>query len=109
MTRPFDKNVLRVTTRGNLITTYINNTKFATVGAQVPEGDGLIGLHAESEMAHRNAWEFMDLKITDLPLNVGQNQTPVIKASALPIFGQNENLGGEAQTPEHTARLSHGG
>jgi hypothetical protein len=65
-TRPGDKNVLRVTTKGNSITTYINDVKFATVRAQVPENGGEIGLHAQSEQAHRDTWKFMDLKVTDL-------------------------------------------
>jgi hypothetical protein len=76
-THPGDKNVLRVTTRGNSITTYINDVKFATVKAQVPENGGQIGLHAESEQAHRDTWKFIDLKITDLPLSVhGQSWSP---------------------------------
>lgn len=69
-TRPGDKNVLRVTTKGNSVTTYINDVKFATVKAQVPENGGQIGLHAESEQAHRDTWKFMDLKVTDLPSSV---------------------------------------
>jgi hypothetical protein len=85
-TRPGDKNVLRVTTRGNSITTYINDTKFATVRAQVPENGGQIGLHAESEMAHRSTWEFIDLKVTDLPLSVGQSRSPAVKAVADPLY-----------------------
>jgi hypothetical protein len=78
---PGDKNVLRVTTRGNLITTYINDTRFATVRAQVPKDGGQIGLHAESEVTRRNIWEFIDLKVTDLPPSVGENLSPAIKAS----------------------------
>jgi hypothetical protein len=66
-TKPGDKNVLRVTTKGNLVTTYINDVKFATVKAQVPDGGGQIGLHAESEQAHRDTWKFIGLKVTDLP------------------------------------------
>jgi len=66
-TQPGDKNVLRVTTRGNSVTTYINDVKFATVRAQVPEIGGQIGLHAESEQAHRDTWDFLDLRVTDLP------------------------------------------
>jgi hypothetical protein len=66
-TRPGDKNVLRITTSGNSVTAYINDIKFATVKAQVPEGGGQIGLHAESEQAHRDTWKFLGLKVTDLP------------------------------------------
>jgi hypothetical protein len=69
-TRPGDKNVLRVTTEGNSVTTYINDVKFATVKAQVPQNGGEIGLHAQSEQAHRDTWKFMDLKVTDLPSSV---------------------------------------
>jgi len=67
---PGDKNVLRVSTKGNSVTTYINDVKFATVKAQVPENGGRIGLHAESEQAHRDTWKFMDLKVTDLASSV---------------------------------------
>jgi hypothetical protein len=81
-TGPGDKNVLRVTTRGDSITTYVNDTKFASVRAQVPKNGGQIGLHAESEMTHRNTWDFTDLKVTDLPLSVGENRSPAIKAFA---------------------------
>ena len=45
----------------------INDVKFASVKAQVPENGGEIGLHAESEQAHRDTWKFIDLKVTDLP------------------------------------------
>ena len=69
-THPGDKNVLRVTTKGNSVSTYINDIKFATVKAQVPENGGQIGLHAQSEQAHRDTWKFMNLKVTDLPLSV---------------------------------------
>ena len=76
-THPGDKNVLRVTTQGNSITTYINDVKFATVKAQVPDNGGQIGLHAESEPAHRDTWKFIDFKVTDLPLSVhGQSRSP---------------------------------
>jgi len=33
----------------------------------VPENGGQIGLHAESEQAHRDTWKFLNLKVTDLP------------------------------------------
>jgi hypothetical protein len=66
-TQPGDKNVLRVTTKGNALTTYINDVKFAAVKAQVPDNGGQIGLHAESEQAHRDTWKFINLKVTDLP------------------------------------------
>jgi len=61
------RNVLRVTTSGNLITTYVNDTKIGSVRGQPPEGGGKIGLRSESEEAKRDAWKFSDLKVTDLP------------------------------------------
>ncbi|MFI5012639.1 MAG: hypothetical protein ACHQAY_09845 [Hyphomicrobiales bacterium] len=64
---PGDKNVLRLTTSGNTITAYVNDVKFSTIKSQVPPGGGQVGLHAESEEAHRNTWKFIDLKVTDLP------------------------------------------
>jgi hypothetical protein len=65
-TKPGDKNVLRVTLDGNTLTTYVNGIKFASAKAQVPAGGGQIGLHAESERAHRDTWKFLDLKVTDI-------------------------------------------
>jgi len=65
-TQPGEKNILRVTTKGSSITTYVNDVKFASVKAQVPENGGEIGLHAESEKAHRDTWKFINLKVTDL-------------------------------------------
>jgi len=66
-TDPGDKNVLRVTTRGNNVTAYVNDVKFASVNRRVPEGGGLFGLFAQSEPSHRDTWKFTDLKVTDLP------------------------------------------
>jgi hypothetical protein len=66
-TQPGDKNILRVTTSGSTVTAYINDVKFASVKAQIPENGGAIGLHAESEQAHRDTWKFINLKVTDLP------------------------------------------
>ena len=59
------KNMLRVSTRGNLITAYINGQKFATLKLQVPEGGGLVGFWAQSEKTRRDTWKFFDLKVTE--------------------------------------------
>jgi len=59
------RNMLRVSTSGNVITTYINGQRFATVKAQVPEGGGLVGLWTQSEKSSRDTWKFYDLKVTE--------------------------------------------
>jgi hypothetical protein len=60
------KNTLRVTTSGNTITLYLDDTKVATVKGQQPDGGGQIGLRADSEKDKRDTWKFMGLKVTDV-------------------------------------------
>ena len=60
------KNVMRVTTSGNSITLYLNDTKVATVKGQQPDGGGQIGLRADSEKEKRDTWKFSNLKVTDV-------------------------------------------
>ena len=61
------KNLMRVTTSGNAITLYLNDTKIATVKGQQPDGGGQIGLRADSEKEKRDTWKFSALKVTDVP------------------------------------------
>ncbi len=60
-------NVLQVETRGDTITTYINDSKFEAVKGQAPDGGGQIGMRAQSEKDQVDTWKFSALKVTDLP------------------------------------------
>ncbi|MBV9220185.1 MAG: hypothetical protein JOY94_12285 [Methylobacteriaceae bacterium] len=71
-TDPGAKNVLRVTTSGTQITAYINDVQFAAVRGQLPHGGGTVGLRAESEGTQRDAWKFIDLKVTDVAPQAAQ-------------------------------------
>ena len=66
-TQPGEKNVLRLTTKGNNVVAYVNDVKFASINGRVPDGGGQFGLFAQSEEAHRDTWKFTDLKVTNLP------------------------------------------
>jgi hypothetical protein len=66
-TSPGEDNVLRVTLDGSRITAYVNGVRVATLRGQPTDGDGQIGLYAESETARRNVWQFTSVKVTDLP------------------------------------------
>lgn len=57
-------NHLRVVTKGNQATIYINDKQLATFTGQPPEGGGLIGLQGDSPTNIRNSWGFSNLKIT---------------------------------------------
>ena len=62
---PGEKNVLHISTSGNNITAYINGQKLASIKSQKPDGGGLVGLWAQSEKNSRDAWKFLDLKVTE--------------------------------------------
>lgn len=57
-------NHLRVVTKGNQATIYINDKQLATFTGQPPQGGGLIGVAGDSGNKVRNTWEFSNLKIT---------------------------------------------
>lgn len=59
-------NSIRVTLKGNSISTYFNDQLFYTIQGAQPQGGGLIGLDANSEKSP-NTWSFSNLKITDPP------------------------------------------
>jgi len=69
-TTPGAVNHLRVVTKGNQATIYINDKKLATFTGQPPEGGSLIGLSADSPAKSPNTpdvintWGFSNLKIT---------------------------------------------
>ena len=64
--KPGSNNVLRVLAKGNTITTYVNDVKFASVKGQMPEGGGRFGMRAQSEQNQVDTWKFSALKITDI-------------------------------------------
>jgi hypothetical protein len=60
-------NTMRVTLKGNTITTYFNGTLFKSIPSVQPSGGGAFGLWWYSESAGPNTWTFSNLKITDPP------------------------------------------
>jgi hypothetical protein len=60
-------NSLRVTLKGNSITSYINGQQFFKVNGDQPKGGGQFGFDGFSEKANPNPWTFTNLKITDVP------------------------------------------
>ncbi len=61
------ENVIRVVTKGNMATVFINGVEVTTIHGQPPKGGGLIGLYAESGLGDRTIAEFTHLKVTALP------------------------------------------
>lgn len=57
-------NNLRVVTKGNQATIYINGKQMITFSGQVPDGGGLIGLAGDSGKTVKNTWEFSNLKVS---------------------------------------------
>lgn len=57
-------NHLRVVTKGNQATIYINDTEMTTFTGQPPEGGGLIGVSGDSGSNVKNTWEFSNVKVT---------------------------------------------
>lgn len=60
-------NSMRVTLKGNTISTYFNGTLFKTIPSVQPSGGGAFGLWWWSESSSPNTWTFSNLKITDPP------------------------------------------
>jgi hypothetical protein len=58
-------NAIRLTLKGNSISTYFNDQLFYTVTGTQPKGGGFFGFAFESEKAGPNTWSFTNLKITD--------------------------------------------
>ena len=57
-------NQLRVVTKGNQATVYINDMEAVTFKGQPPDGGGFIGVKGNSAEKSQIVWEFSDLKIT---------------------------------------------
>jgi len=55
---------LRVMTKGNQATVYINDTEVVTFKGQPPQGGSLIGVKGDSPEKSQAVWEFSDLKVT---------------------------------------------
>jgi hypothetical protein len=58
-------NTIRLTLKGNSISTYFNDQLFYTVQGQQPQGGGQIALEGWAEKANPNIWSFSNLKVTD--------------------------------------------
>ena len=59
-----ESNQLRVVTKGNQATVYINDTEVVTFKGQPPQGGSFIGMRGESPSNSQAVWEFSDLKVT---------------------------------------------
>jgi hypothetical protein len=60
------KNVLDVNASGNTLTLSVNDMKVGSLKASRPEAGGQIGLIGQSEKGKRNAWKFLQLKVTNV-------------------------------------------
>lgn len=58
-------NQLRVQTKGNTATFYINGTQVGSITGQPPQGGGEIGVTAQSGPNTRDVYEFSNLKVTN--------------------------------------------
>ncbi|MBI2485449.1 MAG: hypothetical protein HYW01_00515 [Deltaproteobacteria bacterium] len=57
-------NYLRVVTKGNQVTVYINGSEVVTFNSQPPQGGGFIGVKGSSAEKSQIIWEFSELKVT---------------------------------------------
>ncbi len=56
-------NELRIVTKGNQATAYINGTQVTTFNGQPPDGGSLIGVKGSSAEKSQITWEFSDLRV----------------------------------------------
>jgi hypothetical protein len=56
-------NELRIVTKGNQATAYINGTQVTTFKGQPPDGGGFVGVKGSSSEKSQITWEFADLKV----------------------------------------------
>ncbi len=56
-------NRLRMVTKGNEATAYINGTEVVTFSGQPPDSGSFIGVFGDSPTNSQNVWEFSDLKV----------------------------------------------
>lgn len=57
-------NQLRVVTKENKATVYINGTEVVTFKGEPPQGDSFIGMRGDSPEKSQNIWELSNLKVT---------------------------------------------
>lgn len=57
-------NKLRIRTRGNLLTAYVNDIQVATLVGEPPRAPGHIGLYGESAETSQNVWDFTNVAVT---------------------------------------------
>jgi len=57
-------NKLRIRTRGNLVTAYVNDIQVTTLVGEPPQGAGYIGLYGESAETSQNIWDFTTVTVT---------------------------------------------
>jgi hypothetical protein len=60
-------NTLRVTSKGEEVSAYINDKPFATFKGEPPSSGGHVGFWGQSENGAENTWSFSNLKITEFP------------------------------------------
>lgn len=58
-------NRLRVKTKGNIATLYINGIQVGTIAGQPPQGGGEVGVTAQAGPKTRDVYEFSNLKVTN--------------------------------------------
>jgi hypothetical protein len=63
---PYEKNTLRVTIDGQLVTVRINDTEVASFRGQAPDAASHVGLVASSAPAAVDTWTISDFKVTDV-------------------------------------------
>jgi hypothetical protein len=66
-TKNTDANSLRVVTKGNVATFYVNGKQFSQLKGFPPQGGGLIGVFGEAGPKAPVAFDFTNLKITNVP------------------------------------------
>lgn len=74
------ENEVRVVTKGNSATVFINGREIISIKGQPPKGGGLIGLYAESGAGEQTVAEFAHLKVMSVP-STADNQQPTTAAS----------------------------
>jgi hypothetical protein len=74
---PNQPNVLRVTLRGQMVTVGINGKEITRFRAQAPEGPSLTGIFAASAPEKPDAWQFTDLKVTNVKPESGSREAAV--------------------------------
>jgi len=61
------ENTIRVMTKGNMATVYVNEVEVVSIKGQPPKGGGMVGLYAESGTGEQTIAEFTKFRVTSLP------------------------------------------